>query len=82
MRWSPAQHADWDTILDGCGRVLHARRVSVSSFPTSAALLSAVRRICADVYSLASDLGKYVPCKAELMGEPPLGHTPIKMIDA
>ena len=82
MRWSPAQHAAWDTILDGCGRVLHARRVSESSFPTSAELLSAVHHVCADVYSLASDLGKYVPCKAELMAEPPLGHIPIQMIDA
>ena len=58
-----------------------ARRVSVLRWPTSATLLDGLRIHNSDVYALSSDLGRYVPCRADLMAEPPADHEPVPMLE-
>ena len=58
-----------------------ARRVSVQRWPTSATLLHGLRIQNNDVYALSSDLGRYVPCRADFMAELPADHEPVPMLE-
>ena len=87
MRWrnckmSPLHSAAWDVIRQAWRRVEDARRASIECLPTSADLLSGLRINSSDVYALGGDLGRYVPCVAALMAEPPAGHQAVPLLTA
>ena len=79
---APIHAAAWAVIRQAWRRVEDARRVSTSCWPTSADLLSGLRINSGDIYVLGGDLGRYVPCVAALMAEPPTDHRAVPMLAA
>jgi len=71
----------WERLLRECSRVEAARRASLAEAPTGADLLRALTRQSGDGYSTWVRGPVYAPFISDLIAEPPLGHSPVPMLE-
>ena len=72
----------WLHLLAGCGRVIDARRQSLSVAATGAEVRQCLTRLATEDYTVRGAHDKYVPFVAAEVAEPPEGSRAIRLQDA